>query len=161
MSIDNQNKVLSEGEQRRNKNLKPFSKGDPRINREGRPKGIRSPGAMLIEQVTEGHINKALDNIEMALAAGDPKISQWLIERISPQRKVAMLNVELPEIKKSSDIFEAVNTINRYVSSGEISADEATELLKPLEALRKTDENIRLEAKIADIEEILSNKGVG
>ena len=137
-----------------------FVKGDPRINRSGRAKGVRNPYVVLIESTMEDTVHIALDHIVNAIKEGDLNMCKFFIDRIAPATKFSRLDFGVEEIKTSKDLQEASNRINGAMLSGEITVDQAEAASKSLEISRKIDENVKNEELMAVLEKRLEKSGL-
>ena len=70
-----------------NSNLKPFVKGDPRINRKGRPKSfdaLRALAQMIAQEVIEGREGSKMSRVELILrswsTSGNPQLAGRFME---------------------------------------------------------------------------------
>jgi hypothetical protein len=102
---------------------RPFEAGNP-----GRPPGARNKTTQMVEQLAEGQsealIQKALD---LALE-GDPACLRMMLDRVSPLRKGRPIDVDMPPIKSSHDLFAAIAAIWTAIGEGRLTPEEASAL---------------------------------
>lgn len=102
---------------------RPFEPGNP-----GRPPGARNKATQAIEQLAEGHAESLGEKvIELALG-GDVACLRMMLDRVCPIRKGRPINVEIPSIKSSQDLFTAIAAIWTAIGDGHLTADEAAAL---------------------------------
>jgi len=106
---------------------RPFQAGNQASK--GRPAGSRDK-VTLISQELFGEYSEALTRkcIDMSLQ-GDASTMRLSMERISPPRKDAPIEFDLPEIKTLADLPVAGNAVLRAVSRGELSLSEGQKLM--------------------------------
>jgi len=82
----------------------------------------------MVEQLAEGQsealIQKALD---LALE-GDPACLRMMPDRVSPLRKGRPIDVDMPPIKSSHDLFAAIAAIWTAIGEGRLTPEEASAL---------------------------------
>src|SRR4051794_31495368 len=102
---------------------RPFKRGNA-----GRPPGARNKATRLIEQLVENHA-EALGQKAMELAmGGDVACLRMMLDRVCPIRKGRPLNVDMPPIESSEDLFDAIAAIWTEIGNGRLTADEAADL---------------------------------
>jgi hypothetical protein len=124
-----------------------FAVGNP-----GKPKGSRNRATMatqrLIEKQSEAITQKA---VEMALE-GDTTALRLCIERISPARKDAPVEFDLPQINSAQEAAQAASAILSEVASGVITPLEGVTVMGLVEQYRKTLETSEFEKRIEALE---------
>jgi hypothetical protein len=155
MSTDNQKPLLSGSKQGRKRNKTSFVKDDPRINRAGRPRGCTDKTKLLIKKVTEEAVQDALNNMIIAIKAGDVKVSQTLIEWFSPTKILQQTSLDIPQINTIDDLLEANTIVNEALFSGEIAPSDIGEYGKRIEDTRKLFETAEAASLMDIIEERL------
>ena len=124
-----------------------FAKGNP-----GKPKGSRNRATQatqkLIEDQSEAITQKA---VEMALD-GDTTALRLCIERITPARKDAPVEFDLPDINNAKDAANAASAILGEVASGAITPIEGATVMSLVEQYRRTLEASDLEKGIEALE---------
>jgi hypothetical protein len=111
---------------------RPFEPGNP-----GRPPGSKNKATRLIEQLMADEataIGRKL--IERALN-GDPKCIQLCVDRLAPKRHGRTIDFQLPAINGPQDIVAAMATIAKGLSNGDLTAEEAAQLVQVLDRYRE------------------------
>jgi len=129
-----------------------FSKG--RLgNPFGRPKGIRNKVTVAAEALFEGEIEgicrKALEEAKR----GNIQAIKLVLDRILPPKKEASIFIDLPTMKTSSDILEAIHRVAQAISRGELSPTEGDCLTRIIERQAKVIEMNDFEERLKKLEE--------
>ncbi|MGU3541026.1 DUF5681 domain-containing protein [Methylobacterium sp. A54F] len=103
-------------------------------NPAGRPRGSRNRSALALEELLDGEA-KAITRkaIEMA-KAGDTVAMRLCLERLIPARKDRIIRFGLPPIEGPQDLPKATTALLQAVADGDLTAAEAAELSKLVEA---------------------------
>jgi predicted DNA-binding protein (UPF0251 family) len=137
---------------------RPFQPGNT-IGR-GRPKGSRNkakaPGQDLLDQYSEPVTRKC---ISMALQ-GDARALRICMERMSPARQDAFVQLSLPRIRTAQDVEKAAEKVTQAIRRGKITPLEGGKLMSILESRARIMENVEFESRLEKLEENLaaSNK---
>ena len=130
---------------------RPFEPGNT-LGR-GRPKGSRnkskSPGQDLFEEYGEHLIRKI---ISLGLA-GDTNALRICMDRVSPARRDAVIQMNLPAIRKAEDLDKAADKVTQGVRRGKITPVEAGRVMNILESRLKIFETVELAGRIEKVEE--------
>jgi len=123
---------------------RPFQKGNP-----GRPLGSKNKLTRLLEELVEGEgENITRKAIQLALK-GNVQCLLNLLDRVLPKRRGRSLDFQLPEINGVRDIAPAIGAVTNGLSNGDLTPEEASELIESLEryerALIKNDHDFRVE----------------
>jgi hypothetical protein len=130
---------------------RPFEPGNT-LGR-GRPKGSRnkskSPGQDLFDEYAEHLIRKGI-----ALAmAGDVHALRICMDRVSPTRRDAVVQMILPAIRKAEDLDKAAEKVTQGLRRGKITPVEAGRIMHTLESRLRIFETIELANRIEKVEE--------
>jgi hypothetical protein len=130
---------------------RPFEPGNT-LGR-GRPKGSRnkskSPRQDLFDEYAEHVIRKG---IALALA-GDTNALRICMDRISPARRDALIQMNLPAIRKAEDLDKAAEKVTQGLRRGKITPIEAGRIMHTLEGRLRIFETVELANRIEKVEE--------
>ena len=130
---------------------RPFEPGN-KLGR-GRPKGSRnkskSPGQGLFDEYAEHLIRKT---ISLGLA-GEKTALRLCFEQISPARRDAVIQMNLPAIRKVEDLDKAAEKVTQGMRRGKITPVEAGRVMNILEGRLKIFETVELAGRIEKVEE--------
>lgn len=119
----------------------------------GRPRGSRnkskSPGQDLFDEYAEHLIRKA---ISLGLA-GETNALRMCIDRISPARRDAVIQMNLPAIRKAEDLDKAAEKVTQRLRRGKITPVEAGRIMHTLEGRLRIFETVELANRIEKVEE--------
>lgn len=132
----------------RGRPFKPGQSGNPK----GKPKGTRHKVTMLAEKLLDGECEGLVKKcIQMAMD-GDTTAMKLVLDRILPPRKDRPISLDLPEIKKWTDILQAMEALTQAVARGEITPLEGQTFSAVLENMRKIAETTELEERMKILE---------
>ncbi len=130
---------------------RPFEPGNT-LGR-GRPKGSRnkpkSPGQDLFNEYAEHLIRKV---ISLGLA-GDNNALRMCIDRISPARRDAVIQMNLPAIRKAEDLDKAAEKVTQGLRRGKLTPVEGGRVMSILGDRLKIFETVELANRIEKVEE--------
>ena len=122
-------------------------------NPNGRPRGARNRATKAAEALLDGEAEALTRKaIELALG-GDTTAMRLCLERLLAPRKDRPLRLDLPSLKKPSDVTAATAEVARALSVGDITPSEAQAVSAILEGHRKAIETRELEERITALEE--------
>jgi len=134
----------------------PFEKGKSG-NPQGRPKGARNKATLIAQQLLDGEAPAlARKAVQLALD-GDATCLRICLERLLPMRKVAPVQVDIPDIASVADIPKLFAAITARLRQGAVPSETAT-LIDLAEALRKALEAVEFETRISALEESSSSR---
>ena len=102
---------------------RPFQHGNP-----GRPPGSKNKITQLVEKLAEDQAEQLVQKVLELAQAGDVACLRMLLDRLWPPRKGQPVNVVMPPIKTSKDVFPAIASIWRAIREGRLTPDEASTL---------------------------------
>jgi len=120
-------------------------------NRNGRPRGSRNWASRLAEQMVEDDVEAIIGGLVEKAKGGDFQAQKFLAERLLPRKRSRPLSIPLPVIETAADIVVAIDQIWSAVGLGMITPDESDQLLRLLEAKRKSIETVELAAELEQI----------
>ena len=102
---------------------RPFEPGNP-----GRPPGSKNKITQMVEQLVEGQAEQLVQKVLDLAQAGDVSCLRMMLDRLWPPRKGQPVNVVMPPINTSQDVFPAVASIWTAIREGRLTPDEASAL---------------------------------
>jgi Family of unknown function (DUF5681) len=135
-------------EKPRGRPFEPGQSGNPN----GRPKGSRNRVTRAVEALIDGQ-GEALGAkaVEKALA-GDSTMLRVLLSTLVPTRRERTIEFELPKIESAADALKASCAVITACAAGELSPDEATEIMGLISTHVRTIEVAELEARLTALE---------
>jgi hypothetical protein len=119
----------------------------------GRPKGIRNKATLLAEALLEDEIEGICRKAIEEAKRGNIQAIKLVLDRILPPKKEASIFIDLPPMKVSSDILEAIHRVTQAVSRGELSPTEGDCLTRIIERQAKVIELNDFEERLKKLEE--------
>jgi hypothetical protein len=92
---------------------RPFKSGNP-----GRPLGSKNKVTQVVEQLAEGQAEQLIQKIIELAQAGDVSCLRMMLDRLWPPRKGQPVNIAMPPIKSSQDVFPAIASIWTAIREG-------------------------------------------
>jgi predicted DNA-binding protein (UPF0251 family) len=130
---------------------RPFEPGNTAGR--GRPKGSRNapkpPGQELLDEFAP-HITRKCISIALQ---GDRVALRLCMERISPARQDACIQMNLPRIKKAEDLEKAAEKVTQNVGRGKITPIEGEKVMNILQIRSRLIETGQLENRVEKLEE--------
>ncbi|MFI5013234.1 MAG: DUF5681 domain-containing protein [Hyphomicrobiales bacterium] len=111
---------------RRGRPFQPGQSGNPR----GRPKGSRNVTTLMLEALLEGEGETILGKFIERAKQGDSRAQKACIDRLLPAGRDRRVAFHLPEIATEDDGPKATQALLSAVAAGEISASEASTVMK-------------------------------
>ena len=102
---------------------RPFEPGNP-----GRPPGSKNKITQVVEQLVEGQAEQLVQKVLDLAQAGDVSCLRMMLDRLWPPRKGQPVNVVMPPINTSQDVFPAIASIWTAIREGRLTPDEASAL---------------------------------
>jgi hypothetical protein len=102
---------------------RPFQPGNP-----GRPAGSKNKTTQALEQLAEGQAEQLFEKVFAQALAGCVASQRMVLDRIWPPRKGRPVNVVMPPINASHDVFPAIASIWTAIREGRLTPDEASTL---------------------------------
>lgn len=139
-----------QGDERRQRGrpFQPGRSGNPRGKRKGTRHRLTILAASLMEKdakaVVQAVVSKAKD--------GDMSAARLVLDRVVPVRRGAPVVFDLPKIKTTGDLKDALGSILAAVAAGRLTPDEGMALGAVVDAHRKNMEVVELEERIAALE---------
>jgi len=96
---------------------RPFVKGNP-----GRKPGSRNRASVVAAALVEGEAEELARSAVQLAKAGDPGMLKFLLGRLLPRER--RINFAIPTMESADDAVEALGSVLRAVSEGEISPNE-------------------------------------
>jgi hypothetical protein len=82
----------------------------------------------MVEQLAEGQAEALIQKALQLALEGDPTCLRMMLDRVSPLRKGRPIDVDMPPVKSSQDLFAAIAAIWTAIGEGRLTPDEASAL---------------------------------
>lgn len=126
---------------------RPFAKGNP-----GRPRGARHRVTLAAEALLDGEAEALTRKaIDLALA-GEATALRLCLDRILPPRRERPLRVALPPMRAAGDAVDAMAALVAALANAEITAGEAAELARMVEAFVRSLESREFDRRLRFLE---------
>ena len=102
---------------------RPFLRGNP-----GRPPGSKNKITQMVEQLAECQAEQLIQKVLELASAGDVACLRMVFDRLWPPRKGHPVNIAMPPINTSQDVFPAIASIWTAIREGRLTPDEASAL---------------------------------
>jgi hypothetical protein len=127
----------------------------------GRPLGSRHKATLAAEALLSGEA-EALSGKVIALAlSGDSTALRLCIERLIPRLRARPVSLDLPLVRTTADISDALTVVVGAAATGEIDAAHARDMAILLESKRKSLESIEIHERLQIVEKKLSRDQSG
>ena len=127
---------------------RPFEPGNP-----GRPPGSKNKITQMVEQLAEGQAEQLVQKVLDLAQAGDVSCLRMMLDRLWPPRKGQPVNVVMPPINTSQDVFPAIASIWTAIREGRLTPDEASALSIVIDRSIQSIELHDITKRIAALEE--------
>lgn len=119
----------------------------------GRPRGTRNKATTAAEALFEGEIEGICRKAIEEAKRGNIQAIKLVLDRILPPKKEAPIFIDLPVMKTSSDILEAIHRVTQAISRGELSPTEGDCLTRIIERQAKVIEMNDFEERLKKLED--------
>ncbi len=119
----------------------------------GRPRGIRNKATIAAEVLFEGEIEGICRKAIEEAKRGNIQAIKLVLDRVLPPKKEAPIFIDLPAMKTSSDILEAIHRVTQAISHGELSPTEGDCLTRIIERQAKVIEMNDFEERLKKLED--------
>jgi hypothetical protein len=135
--------------QQRGRPFEPGVSGNPN----GRPKGSKNKATLAIAALLDGE-SEALTRklIEQALT-GDVTALRFCLQRIAPTRRDHTVEFEMPLIETAADVLRASSSVLAACSQGDLSPNEASQVLALITAHARMMGLIDIESRLRALEQ--------
>jgi uncharacterized protein DUF5681 len=101
----------------------PFKPGNP-----GRPPGSKNKTTRMAEQLVDGQAEQLVQKVLELARAGNLVALRMVLDRVWPPRKGQPVNIVMPPINSSQDVFPAIASIWTAIREGRLTPEEASAL---------------------------------
>jgi len=126
---------------------RPFQKGNP-----GRPPGSKNKITRLLEELVEGQGQNLTQKMLQVALDGNPRCLEYFMDRLMPVRRGRVLEQQLPKINGVNDIGPAMAAITGQLNKGELTTEEASDLIGLLERCARVISAIGLIERVEKVE---------
>ena len=116
---------------------RPFERGKPSPNPNGRPRGSRNRTTLAAEALLDGEAEALTRKaIEQALQ-GDPAALRICLERILPPRRERFVVFDFPQLNSAEDGVHAISAILSAIAAGQLTPSQGAEFAKLVDSYVK------------------------
>jgi len=145
------NAAPKQGGRGRGQPFPPGRSGNPA----GKAPGTRHQITLLAEQLMSDDVEAVIAKVVKAAKAGSIPAAKLILDRVAPPRRGRPVALALPDVRSPTGVTDALAAVVAAMSSGMISAEEATAIVAVIESQRRAIETEELEARLLAIEEHL------
>ncbi|PJF08391.1 DUF5681 domain-containing protein [Pseudorhodobacter sp. MZDSW-24AT] len=124
-----------------------FGPGNP-----GKPKGARHKATTAALALLDGQAEALTQRAMETALAGDTTALRLCLDRIAPPRKDAPVSFTLPRMASAKDAATAAAAVLDAVALGDLTPNEAAQIMGLIETYRRTLETCDLETRVAALE---------
>ena len=136
----------------RGRPFEPGQSGNPR----GRPKGSRNGVTLLAETLLGGEAEAIMRKLIEKALDGDSSAMRLALERIMPPKRHRTTMIEFEgEIHTPADAARASGAVLSACARGDISSEEATQIMSAIATHVKLVESAELTARLAALEKLV------
>jgi hypothetical protein len=106
----------------------------------------------MVEMLFDGEAEEVCRAVIKAAKGGDMTAARVIVERLCPPRRDRPISFELPPISNAKHLPQAALGLLRAVAGGEVTAEEAGQVMRLIEGAGKAIEIGELEARVAALE---------
>lgn len=125
----------------------------------GRPKGVRNKAVLLAEKLFENETEEICRQAIELAKKGNIQAIKIILDRILPPKKETPITIDLPMMKASTDILEAINQVTLSICCGKISPSDGETLSRIIERQAKAIKMNEFEQRLKNLEDRQSDKG--
>jgi hypothetical protein len=102
---------------------RPFPPGNP-----GRPVGSKNRATQILERLAEGEAEQIIQTVLERAKAGNDACLRMLLDRLWPPRRGQPVKLDMPPLKTSADVLNAITSLWSAIGEGCFTPDEASAL---------------------------------
>jgi hypothetical protein len=102
---------------------RPFKPGNP-----GRPPGSKNKTTRILEELAEGQAEELVQKMMELALAGDVSCIRMALERLWSPRRGQPIKFDMPPLKTSTDVLNAIIALWNAIREGRLTPDEASTL---------------------------------
>ncbi len=110
---------------------------------------------MLVERLMSDDAENVTRSVVVAAIGGDMTAAKIILDRVSPARRGAPLEIGLPAVATTEGVTAALAALVAEMSAGTVTPEEAQTVASVIEAQRKAIETTELEKRVLALEERL------
>jgi len=119
----------------------------------GRPRGVRNKATLLAEKLLENEAEEICRQAIELAKKGNIQAIKIVMDRILPPKKEIPITIDLPTMKTSTDILEAVSQVTLAICCGKITPSDGETLTRIIERQAKAIELTEFEQRLKNLED--------
>ena len=147
--MESSNAAVNTAGKQRGRPFEPGKSGNPN----GRPKGARNRTTVLAEGLLDGEAQAITRKLIDKALEGDNAALRLCLERLLPPKRGRIVSFELPDkIETAADAVHASSSVLQACAAGDLSPDEALEIMNLISSHIRLVETNEIEARITLLE---------
>jgi len=147
--MESSNAAVNTAGKQRGRPFEPGKSGNPN----GRPKGARNRTTALAEGLLDGEAEAITRKLIDKALEGDNAALRLCLERLLPPKRGRTVSFELPEkIETAADAVQASSLVLQACAAGDLSPDEALEIMNLISSHIRLVETNEIEARLTLLE---------
>jgi len=147
--MESSNAAVNTAGKQRGRPFEPGKSGNPN----GRPKGARNRTTALAEGLLDGEAEAITRKLIDKALEGDNAALRLCLERLLPPKRGRIVSFELPDkIETAADAVHASSLVLQACAAGDLSPDEALEIMNLISSHIRLVETNEIEARLTLLE---------
>lgn len=123
--------------------------GNPR----GKAKGTKNRATLAAENLLEGELESICRRLIQEATFGNMQAIKMILDRLLPPKRTSYIAFDLPNFDDSSEMVDAIGSVMKAVSQGNLSVEDAEALSRMIDIYIRAKETYEYEERLSKIEQ--------